>query len=60
MRITDNGTNRITYISNDGYYWHTLSTIGRTDYITANQYGFFIGGNNSAYLAMHLLHFVVS
>lgn len=41
LRITDNGTNRISQISGDGQHWVTLLTEGRTTFLTADQVGFF-------------------
>lgn len=40
FRITDNGTNRIYQVSNDGIAWVTLHTVGRTDFLTADGIGF--------------------
>ena len=39
FRIVDDGANRISYISTDGINWKQEHSIGRTDYITANQIG---------------------
>lgn len=55
MRIEDNGTNRICSLSPDGVEFWTFHSIGRTDYLTANQAGICIGGNNSARVAMRVL-----
>lgn len=41
MQISDDGTNRIVRLSMDGYNWDVIGTIGRTDYLTADQVGFF-------------------
>lgn len=43
MRLVDTNTNREYYLSGDGYTWSKVGTIGRTDYITPNQIGFYIG-----------------
>ncbi|OBY91189.1 hypothetical protein A6723_024340 [Pseudomonas sp. AU11447] len=48
LRISDNGTNRICSISEDGVNWLVIHTIGRTDFITADQVGFVVGVENSA------------
>lgn len=48
MRLTDNGTNRIVEVSNDGVRWYTLHTVGRTDYLTANQVGIYVNPNAAA------------
>jgi hypothetical protein len=47
-RIADNGTNRIYSISTNGYDWVTIHTIGRTDFLTADQVGFFVNPDNDA------------
>lgn len=57
FRITDNGTNRICAWSNDGYNYQTFHTIGRADFITANQVGFFANSVNASYpVGNFLLH----
>jgi hypothetical protein len=56
LRIADDGTNRICSSSFDGQHWATFHSVGRTDYLTADEVGFFIGGNNSREVGMHLLH----
>lgn len=48
LRIADNGTNRICSYSADGQNWHVYHTIGRTDFLTADQVGFYVGSENSA------------
>jgi hypothetical protein len=49
LRITDTGTNRISYLSYDGYNWLTLHTIGRTDYLTPDQVLFFFSSRNASW-----------
>lgn len=39
LRLADNGTNRIASFSNDGINFTPFQTVGRTDFITANQIG---------------------
>lgn len=41
-RIADDGSNRICSVSMDGYNWVVIHSVGRTDFLTANQVGFFI------------------
>lgn len=48
LRIADNGTNRIVSFSGDGYNWIELHSVGRTDFVTADQVGFFVGCQNLA------------
>lgn len=43
MRLTDNGTNRIISFSHDGQTWIQHHSIGRTDFLTADEVGFFVG-----------------
>lgn len=40
IRITDDGTNRVCLFSQDGLNFTTYHSIGRTDFITADQFGF--------------------
>lgn len=48
LKIQDNGTNRICSISFDGgNNYTTVHTVGRTDFITADEVGFFIQNFNS-------------
>jgi hypothetical protein len=42
LRFTDNGTNRIFYHSHDGQTWVQHHSVGRTDFLTADQVGFFV------------------
>lgn len=46
MKITDDGTNRDSFFSNDGNSWQRFHTIGRTDFLTATTGGVFIGSNS--------------
>lgn len=48
FRIDDNGTNRIAYVSNDGVNFQQLHSVGRTDFLTANEVGFFVNANNGS------------
>ncbi len=56
VRMTDNGTNRITEYSYDGFYWYTVHTVGRTDFLTADQVGFQVynsgGGSPDMYMVL--------
>jgi len=42
VRIADDGANRVCSYSTDGQHFHVLHTVGRTDFLTADQVGFFI------------------
>lgn len=48
MRVRDDGSNRLCQLSPDGENWFTLHSIGRTDFITADQAGIVVGLENSA------------
>jgi len=47
MRIADDGANRICSYSNDGQHWQVVDTQGRTDFLTANEVGFFVSNNGT-------------
>lgn len=56
LRIADNGTNRICSYSSDGHNWITFHTVGRTDFLTANEIGFFVNTETTTFdVAMTLL-----
>lgn len=55
LRITDNGTNRLCSFSRDGVNFIQFHSIGRTDFLTANQVGFIVG-NSSAFEIAATLH----
>jgi hypothetical protein len=42
FRLADDGANRISSISTDGINFRVIHTVGRTDFLTANQVGFFV------------------
>lgn len=42
FKMQDDGTNRVTSWSRDGINFRVLHTVSRTDFLTANQAGFFI------------------
>lgn len=51
LRIADDGTDRIVSVSHDGINWKEIHSVGRTDFLTADQVGFFmnpesVSGNN--------------
>lgn len=47
IRILDNGTNRVSSFSTDGDNFVTFHSIGRTDFITADQIGIGLEGYNN-------------
>lgn len=48
MRIVDNGTNRIFSVSFNGPVWTQLHSVGRTDFLTADEVGFTAHGGDVA------------
>lgn len=48
LRIADDGVNRVCSISEDGQNWMAIHTVGRTDFLTADQVGIVVGVENSA------------
>lgn len=49
LQMSDDGVNRILRWSTDGQNWEVLHTVGRTDYLTADQVGFFVNANSVTY-----------
>ena len=48
FRIRDDGTDRLFYVSNDcGWTWYSLFSVGRTTFLTADQYGIFVNDEAS-------------
>jgi len=42
MKITDDGANRICYFGLDGINWYQAHSVGRTDFLTADEVGFYV------------------
>lgn len=55
LRIEDDGTNRIISISSDGINFMAYHTVIRTDFLTADQVGFFVNSVSSTAAAGALL-----
>ena len=49
VRIGDDGTNRTIELSEDGQHWTLFHSIGQTDFLTANEYGFFVNAPDTTY-----------
>lgn len=61
LQIADNGTNRICSWSPNGLDWVAIHTVGRTDFLTADQYGFAANAVNATFgITSRLLSLVVS
>ena len=60
LKITDNGTNRICYYSYTGDYWKQFHSVGRTDYLTADQVGIFCGNDGTNEIALDVQHWAES
>lgn len=54
LRIEDDGTNRKLHHSINGLHWAQIHTVGRTDYLTADEIGFFVNPYSCA-MKLHLL-----
>jgi hypothetical protein len=51
LKIQDNGTSRICSLSSDGQNWLAIHTVGRTDFMTADEIGFGIDAGQATYEA---------
>ena len=61
FRMTDNGTNRIVSISKDGENYIQLHSIGRADFMTADEIGFFVAPQQTTFAAgIKLLHWEIT
>jgi len=49
FRIADDGANRICSFSPDGQHWITFHSVGRADFLTADEIGFGIDANDVTY-----------
>lgn len=49
LRIADNGYSRICSFSSDGKLWFDFHSVGRTDFLTADQIGLCIMSDNASY-----------
>jgi len=59
FRIEDDGTDRTCYVSMDGVNFIEIHTIGRTDFLTADEVGFFVNPINATYpCGMKLYHWL--
>lgn len=48
-RIKDDGSSRICYISSDKQHWHQIHSVGRTDFLTADQVGIFANAGSTSF-----------
>lgn len=51
LRLEDDNTDRKCYWSTNGQNWHTVHSVGRTDFLTADQVGFYANAENATYPA---------
>lgn len=58
LRIADNGTNRICSYSRDGINFRDFHTVGRTDFLTADEVGFFADAANTGDVGATVLSWV--
>lgn len=47
FRIADDNTNRVVSFSNDGIQFYAYHSIGRTDFLTADEVGFFVNARDA-------------
>jgi len=60
FRIKDDGSSRYTYVSPDGRHFWQFHTVGRTDYLTADEVCFWVNAGNASYPVIgHLLSWEV-
>lgn len=48
FRMEDDNTNRIFSYSTDGFNFFTVHSVGRTDFITANEVGFYVSSDHAS------------
>lgn len=48
IRMEDDNANRNIYFSGDGQNWIQVHTVARTDFLTADQIGFFVNARNTS------------
>jgi hypothetical protein len=49
LQIGDDGTNRLVKFSADGQNFETFHSIGRTDFLTADEWGFYVSAPDTTY-----------
>lgn len=60
LRIADDATNRISSWSLDGDVWEALHTVGRTDFLTADEWGIYLNNANSQVNRASFFHLDIS
>jgi hypothetical protein len=60
IRMTDNGTNRVVSTSFDGVNFRQLHSVGRTDFMTADEVGIFIGPESGHESGLSIVSWVQS
>ena len=48
VKIQDNTTDRIVSVSRDGFNWSVFYSVGRTNFVTPDRFGFFVNHNGDA------------
>jgi hypothetical protein len=56
LRIKDDGTNRLCQVSVDAVVWQTIHSVGRTDFLTCNQFGWSVQGSTNWPPCARILH----
>lgn len=61
LRIGDDGANRTTAVSADGQNWLTIHSVGRTDFLTADEIGICVDANNANFgIKANFVHYMES
>ena len=55
LKIEDDGVDRISYWSLNGVYWTEIHSVGRTDFITADEIYVYVSSSNATYPASVLV-----
>ncbi len=60
LQVQDNGSSRICRVSSDGQTWTQVHTVGRTDFLTADEVGFFVdpAATTESASSLTLLHWL--
>lgn len=58
FQISDDGSNRISRVSSDGQHWIQVHSVGRTDFLTADEWGFAVFDNATYDVGMTVLSLV--
>lgn len=60
FQVKDDNTNRMYRLSMNGMDWFQIFSVGRTDFLTANQYGFIVTTPTSYSASYRIVHFSIT